>query len=234
MPGPGAALLCLLARPQWPDALLGYLTAWLFLTRSFLCGLYFCIFLLKTVEVPGTACPKPGPGAVPAPLRSLAGAAPRMWQEPEILLQDRKECHNFPPALSTSLFGTARRRWGKISEIAEVWVGLGNSVQPWAREGICVGMDSAPGLGLPPQPGSVRMAGEPEHGGLQALQAQLPSPVFPPLGTTHVCPCFGSCGMLLISTGLFPLCDDSLELLRRESPQPGPGCARGDALGCFH
>lgn len=41
-------------------------TAQLILTTSFVCGLRFCIFLLMTVGVPGTACPNPGCCAVPA------------------------------------------------------------------------------------------------------------------------------------------------------------------------
>lgn len=34
--------------------------------QIFCVGLYFCGFLLSAVDVPGTACPKPGPAAVPA------------------------------------------------------------------------------------------------------------------------------------------------------------------------
>lgn len=63
---------------------------------------------------------------------------------------------------------------------------------------------------------------------------EVPSPVFPPLGTTIPCSpmgCFRCRGMLLISTGLFPLCDDSPVLPDRESPRSNPSRARGDALG---
>lgn len=107
----------------------------------------------------------------------LHRAAPRMWQEPEILLQGRKGCHNFPLAPSTSPFGTAQGRRGKkSSEIAEGRVAPGSRV---LGRGIRVGRGWAPGLGLPPQLGSVGVWGEPEDGAAHSAGSCL-LPVFHP------------------------------------------------------
>lgn len=189
-------------------ALLGCLTAQrvpgiaqLFLTRSSACGLYFCIFLLTTVGVPETAHPKPGPWAAPAPLRSVAGAVcvPRMWQEPEILLRIGKGTTTSPRLRALLLL--AQHTEGGVRRSPKLQkCGLLLETCPWAEprpgEGICVGMDPAPGLGLPPQPGSVGMPGEPGDGGLQALQASLRGGAFS---------CFSTLGNHhpLLARGLF-------------------------------
>lgn len=122
---------------------------------------FSCSRLLVFLELPAPN----GPCSAPAPLRSAAGAAPRMWQEPEILLRARKGCHNFPLVPSTSPFSTAHGRQGKkISEIAEGRVALGNRV-PGEGDPHGEGFSSWPGASS-----SAGKCGEPEDGGMQALQ----------------------------------------------------------------
>lgn len=89
-----------------PCTLLWYLAALreprdstVFLTRSFI-FVFSQTRLLSFLELPG---PNQSPlhvNSLTARLRSVAGATcgSRMWQESEIIVQNRKQWHNFPPA----------------------------------------------------------------------------------------------------------------------------------------
>ena len=90
-------------------------TAWLFLTGSFVCGLYFCIFLNTTVEFPGTAWPKPEPFCMLTALQLVCA----VWWVPRVALGCGRRVKSSsrignggttsPRLQSTSPFGTSAR-----------------------------------------------------------------------------------------------------------------------------